>query len=312
MALDPEEIHFGPQFEDMIVEQVSSSPSRAILPKLASQGNKGGESLFVDTMKNGDNATTEAHSAKLSREQFEAGTIDLANYLKLRTPHKSVVRARTSMAPQEIDWGHVFKRGTDITNVVDPTNTTIQAGIRDVMLQRNRLFIAGLSAAAVNRVDLTSANSTSVVSEAMPASQAFTTANSGFLDVDDFSDILALFEEEYIECRKYILMGTAVKSNLVKNNRDIIKNGDFVNAKTLESGNLPEIEGFTPLVSPLVPAGKFYCFVGEALRWNQFESFSSSLDRIAEAKNCLQSYMVENADCKRIDDLGVVHGTIKA
>lgn len=311
MPLDKEEIHYRIQFGDMIQELASSSPNRSLLKNLPMQENKAGSALFEDSIGNADDATSVDARSVSSRQKFEDGTAGFTEFKQLLTPQTDIIRSRTQLLPQEIKAGHTFARNVNIMSVVDPTNRTVNALMQDIFLREDRLVISALDAASTLRVDATSADEVSPVSVAMPSGQQYETANVGYIDVDDFDAILEKFETNYINSQKYILVSPTEKKTLVQNNRDVIKNGDFVTNRTFENGELPTINGFIPICSPLVTAGKFYAFVGEALLWNQFESMNSSLDRIELMMNALQVFMVENADCKRLDDKGVVQGTIK-
>jgi hypothetical protein len=300
------------QFDDNIKE-LAGSPNRSILKALVSQDNKQGAIAYLDYEKPGTAKGSTALSAKSTRKNYEAdGSKTLAKFNAIFTPHDETVKQRTLIAPQLIEYGHNFDEDVDILHIVSPQNSTIKNLNRSVFTDEDNLIIAGISAANVGRVTSASANEITASTISLPGTQAITTENVGYISSDDIGKIRERMELAYADSKVYCLISPTDKRLMRKNDKNL-SNTDFVgSSRYFETGELPDIDGVCFIPHPLITAGSFYAFTSESVVLNTFMSLRSDLSREGTMRFSHQAYIREKLDCKRVDDLLVVHGTVQS
>jgi hypothetical protein len=293
------------------VRDLAGGPMRSVLPEFVDKDNQGGKVAYLDSAGPGADITATALTAKTTRKTYEAdGSKTLAKWNAIHTPHNEIVKVRTLSQPQLIEWGHTFDEDEDILEIVDPTNKTTRQGMRSMVKAKDQLILNGITAASVSRVNSTSTDEVSPVTINLPASQAIDTAANDVVTLEDFTSILEKFENQYIDEKIYVLISPTTKKVIIDNNEKI-HNTDFVNKHSyFHGGELPDVYGMCFITHPLVDDDMLYAFTKEAIILNQYKAFTSSISKVPELREGTQAYMREKLDCKRVDDLKVVHMTI--
>ena len=312
----PDMTHYFQQFSAN-VRDLAGSPKRAILRELVAHENKTGSVVYLDSAGAGDDLSIQdLKTDKKTRKTYEAEeSKTLAKFNAIFTPHDDITRQRTLANPKLIEWGHSFDEDEDILEIVDPQNKTVRQGMRSIWKQQDQQIINGIKAASVVRVD---GDTSEVTPETVnfPGGQAFDTAQDDYMGRKDISRLVQLFEDQYVTDPIYCLISPTAKRGLIDND-DKITDSDFLahGAAFSEEGKFapnkfPDIYGVHFIVHPLVPVLKFYAWTKESVVLNMFKGFKSSMDVSPEQRFSYIAYMREKADCKRCDDLQVVHGTI--
>ena len=306
--------HYQHQFDDN-VKDLAGSPSRSLLKELVDQDNKQGAIAYLDYEKpNAAKGNTDL-KAKATRKSYEAdGSKTLEKFNAIFTPHDETVKERTLIAPRLIEYGHNFDEDVDILEIVSPKNSTIRNLSRNIFTDEDNLIIGGISAASVGRVTSASANEITATTVALSGvnggSQLITTENVGYISTDDIGKIRERMELAYVDSKVYCLISPADKRLMRKNDKNL-SNADFVgSAEYFKSGDLPEVDGVCFIPHPLIAQGSFYAFTRESVVLNTFMGLRSDLSREGTMRFSHQAYMREKLDCKRVDDLLVVHGTV--
>ncbi len=308
--------HYQHQFDDN-VKDLAGSPSRSLLKELVDQDSKQGSIAYLDYEKPDAAKGASDLKTKKTRKTYEAdATKTLAKFNAIFTPHDETTKERTLIAPQLIEYGHNFDEDVDILHIVSPKNPTIRNLGRNVFTDEDNLIIGGISAASVGRVTAASANEITATSIALAdvdnGNQIIETENVGFISVDDIGLIRERMELSYVDSKVYCLISPTDKRLMRKNNKDLA-NRDFVGSDHyFKTGELPEIDGVCFIPHPLITAGTFYAFTRESVVLNTFMGLRSDLSREGTMRFSHQAYIREKLDCKRVDDLLVVHGTVKS
>ena len=306
--------HYQHQFDDN-VKDLAGSPSRSMLKELVSHDNKQGAIAYLDYEKPGTAKGDTDLKAKATRKSYEAdASKTLAKFNAIFTPHDETIKERTLIAPRLIEYGHNFDEDVDILEIVSPKNSTIRNLGRNVFTDEDSLIIGGISAASVGRVTSASANeitaSTIALADVNSGSQIITTENVGYIGTDDIGKIRERMELAYVDSKVYCLISPTDKRLMRKHNKDI-SNTDFVgSSEYFTSGKLPDIDGVCFIPHPLISVGEFYAFTQESVVLNTFMPLRSDLSREGSMRFSHQAYIREKLDCKRVDDLLVVHGTV--
>lgn len=293
------------------VRDLAGGPMRSVLPEFVDKDNQSGKVVYLDSAGPGADTTASALTAKKTRKTYEAdASKSLAKWNEIHTPHNEITKLRTLSTPQLNEWGHTFDEDEDILEIVDPTNKTVRQGMRTIFKTRDQIILNGIKAASVSRVDSSSSDEVSPVTVNFPAGQQIDTAADDVVTLKDISAAVAMFEDQYIDDRIFCLISPTTKKIIIDNNEKI-HSTDFVSRSGyFESGDLPEIYGVSFISHPLVEENKLYYFCKEAIVLNQFKGFESSLSKVPHLREGTQAYMREKIDCKRVDDLKVVHQTI--
>jgi len=287
------------------IKQLAGSPDRSVLINVPSQENKKGDTVNIDGIK-GNAAVTEDTKTIKNRKD---GTAAYADYLATRTPYTGTVKQRSKLSPYTITATDYIGKNEDVLRALDITSPTMEALMRVTRIQEDQLVINALSASVVTR----ETDNGTIASVAFPTgSQQITTANIGYIAPDDLSDMDALFRDQYIASEKYLVVNPSAVAGMKKNNRDYFQGIDFIGRMgAFADGNIEKAEGFTIIVSPLVPAGEFYAFVKDAVTVNTFQTIDTSVDELPEARFATQLYIDKVVNAVRNDDYGVVQGLIK-
>ena len=284
---------------------------KTMLPEFVDKDNKRGEIAYLDSAGPGADITDTDLKTKKTRKSYEAdASKTLEKWNAIHTPHNEINKEKTAISPRLLEWGHTFNEDEDIFELIDPTNKTISQGMRTFMKAKDTMIINGISAASVNRVTSASADSTDLQAISLPASQTIDTGQHDIVLLSDLRKICERFEDAYVDEKKFVLINPIVKTILIDNN-DKIHDTDFVDRHSyFHEGKLPQIYGLHFIVHPLMPTDKLYAWSKDAIVWNQFKAFESTISKVPEIREGTQAYIREKADCKRVDDLKVVHMTI--
>jgi len=284
---------------------------KTMLPEFVDKDNKRGEIAYLDSAGPGADITDTDLKTKKTRKSYEAdASKTLEKWNAIHTPHNEINKEKTAISPRLLEWGHTFDEDEDILELIDPTNKTISQGMRTFMKAKDTMIINGISAASVNRVTSASADSTDLQAISLPASQTIDTGQHDIVLLSDLRKICERFEDAYVDEKKFVLINPIVKTILIDNN-DKIHDTDFVDRHSyFHEGKLPQIYGLHFIVHPLMPTDKLYAWSKDAIVWNQFKAFESTISKVPEIREGTQAYIREKADCKRVDDLKVVHMTI--
>lgn len=231
-----------------------------------------------------------------------------AEFQKTLTPHQDIDEWFTIATPSTIETGHTFSRADNIQALNDPTSRTIMGIAQNFFISKQKLGMAALTAASVNRQ---TKNTTST--EALPDTQKYTSKNVGYLKAqDDFALLRAKLDLANVPDKSVanMIMHPLDAAAFINASFDRLYNFDFVEAKHLRDGNIPEIFGFRILKSNLCPKGKFYAWLPGAISVVPFEEQQTRMQEDIGHRACVRFYMWETMDAVRVDDLGVIHGTI--
>ena len=293
------------------VRDLAGGPMRSVLPEFVDKDNQGGKVAYLDSAGPGADITDSALTDKKTRKSYEMeASKTLEKWNEIHTPHNEITKLRTLSMPRLIEWGHTFDEDEDILEIVDPTNKTVRQGMRSVVKARDQLILNGITAPAVSRVDSSSADEVSPVTIVFPASQQIDTGQNDIVLLTDLTSIGEAFETQYVDEKIYVLVNPTTKKIIIDNNEKI-HDTDFVNKHAyFHEGKLPDVYGLCFITHPLVADNKLYAFTKEAIILNQYKAFKSSLSKVPELREGHQVYLREKLDCKRVDDLKVVHMTI--
>lgn len=315
---NPDFSHYRQQFVDN-VKDLAGSPHRSVLRELVDKEAKKGSVVYLDAAGTGaDVAIKDLKTEKPTRKQYEADTSkSLAKFNDIFTPHNAITQQRTQAEPKLIEWGHNFDKDEDIVEIVDPQNKVVRQGMRTIFKAQDLQVINGIAETSVMRNTAASENEVSLKAVTFPAGQKITTAQAGYLSRKDMTLIVNKFEDQYVSERIFCLISPTMKRNIVDND-DKITDADFLahaaafdKSGKFEIGKFPEIFGVHFVVHPLIAANKFYAFTREAIVLNKFKGLESTINKVASQRNSTQAYIDEKCDCKRVDDLQVIHGTLK-
>lgn len=293
------------------VRDLAGGPMRSVLPELVDKDNQKGKVAYLDSAGPGPDKAPTQLTAKKTRKTYEAdGSKSLAKWNEIHTPHDEISKLRTLSTPQLNEWGHTFDEDEDILEIVDPTNKTVRQGMRTVFKTRDQIILNGIKATSVSRVDSSSSDEVSPVTVNFPAGQSINTGQNDIVKLTDISAAKAMFEDQYIDEQIFCLVSPTTKKLIIDNNEKI-HDTDFVSRSGyFESGALPEIYGVNFISHPLADENKLYYFCKEAIVMNQYKAFKSTLGKVEHMRDGTQAYLREKIDCKRVDDLKVVHQTI--
>lgn len=322
MALD---ITFHRQMFDTNVGHLAGSPNRSILKRTCAFKRLAGEVAYVDHVGpltnwvdriKGTTSPVAPESAKAvdlikTRRVVEgAGAVDGDDLVSMETPHVEVQRQRTLMVPRIIEWGHEFDDIQDMQEIADLHGATLQQGMRTIWGSEDYNVILALKAADVQRRSTTGGTTTVEFESNGLTAQLFGFSNE--LTVDGVALIAEKLDGQYLPGeRRYLLMNEAQKRNLIQSDKATIFSADFISmdatgAKRFETGDLPDIFGFTPIVHPLLENLEVFAYTEQALCWGEFKPLTTKLAERPDHRFSKQAYMCEYFDCKRVDDKRVV------
>jgi hypothetical protein len=287
------------------VKQLAGGLDRSVLIGIPSQENKTGETIYIDGIKGNDAIVEDTKTIKNRKNGVAAYT----DYLDTRTPYTGTVKERTLISPQTITATDYLGKNEDVLRGIDIAGPSMAALMREFRKKEDLLVLNALGADSVTR----ETDNGVIGSVTLPTSQKFETANVGWISVNDLCDIDAKFRDVYITEERYLVVNPAQVSAMKKNDRDYFLNVDFIGrVGAMVDGNIEKAEGFTILISPMVPAGEFYAFTKSAVTVNTFQGLDTSVDTLPEGRFQTQLYVDKVVNVVRNDDYGFVRGTVKA
>lgn len=323
MAVD---ITFQRQMFDTNVAQLAGSPNRSILKRTCGFKRLSGETAYVDHIgplatwetRIGDGSSPESAKALTSiqtRRYFEdAASITAANINAMETPHVEVARQRTLLVPRIIEWGHEFNDINDMQEIIDLHGPTLQQGMRTIWGSEDYNVIAALAAATVTRGRIEgSTSNVAYSSNGLP--KELDSSYAGKLTVNGVAEIAELLDGQYLPGeRRFLLMSERQKRWLIQSDKETIFSNDFISmdatgAKRFETGDLPDIFGFIPIVHPQMAHTVVYAYTENALCWGEFKPLATKMAERPDHRFSKQAYMCQYFDCKRVDDKRVVQVT---
>ena len=304
---------FRQRFSDTI-RDLAGSPERSYFPETIEQDSLTGAVVYLDAVGPKDPAQTNSLTATNTMRGFENGSKTFSDYNAVMTPFMDTTYQRTLSTPQLIEWGHTFSEWEDLLDIIDPTNRITWAGMRSIFKARDQLFLNALQASEVARVNGSSSNEVTPVNIQFPESQKINSVAQDKLMISDISHVTQIFEDNYVNDERIMgLISPKLKRSLIDNN-DRIMDYNFVSRNTqwFETGEIPDIYGVVFLVSPLVPDNKAFFYTRSGMIWNTSRGLTASLSKVPQIREGTQAYMRESVDCKRIDDLKVLHMDIQS
>ena len=213
------------------------------------------------------------------------------------------------VTPETIEAGHTFSRADNIQALNDPTMRTIKGIAQNFFVSKQKLGLAALTASSVSRQ-----TKNTTTTDSLPSGQKYTTANVGYLKAqDDFPELRAKLDLANVPDKSVanMIMHPLDAAAFIKQSFDRLYNIDFVEAKHLKDGSLPEIFGFRIIKSNLCPKGNFYAWLPSAVAVVPFEAVQTRMDEDPTQRFAPKFYIWETMAAVRVDDLGVIHGTIQ-
>ena len=330
MALDDV---FYRQMFDSNVAQLAGSPNRSILKRTCTYKKVAGEVAYVDHIgpistwetRIADGTSPEsakALSAIRTRRVHEEDILTtpandtFANFQLLETPHVEVERQRTLLTPQIIEWGHEFHKIHDKQEIVNLHSPVVAQGMRTIWGSEDYKVLSGLRAANVTRGRLQGDTaSVAYSSNGLPVTLAFADY-AGKLTVDGLAEIMEQLDGQYIPGeRRYLLINETQKRNLIQSDKSTIFSADFIGlnetgARRFETGDLPDILGFTIIVHPQVLTTEAIAYTEAGICWGDFCGLYTEMSPRPDHRYSIQAYMAEYCDVKRVDDKRVVQASI--
>ncbi|MDP0495054.1 MAG: phage capsid protein [Verrucomicrobiota bacterium JB024] len=296
------------------VRELAGAQDRSLLKELVGYEKVEGEIAYlpsIDDASSDEATVTDAKSTK-TRKTYEAiETPALADWIGIQTPHMAVGKQKTTVTPKVIEWGHSFGKNEKVLDKLTSQDRVMRSGMKKIFKQEDLLIIGGMSAASVARV-VGTANGTTTSNVALPASQAFETANVGYLSFADCTTIMKLLEDQYVTDPVFCLMSPTDKKLFIDNNEKI-NDTDFVNShEYFHSGKLPDVYGIHFVSHPLVTPGTLHVWAKEAIIWADFQGLDPNIGPAPTQRFSAIAHMDELADVKRNDDLKYIKVTIKA
>ena len=310
MALDS---HWKVAYSETIKE-LAGFQNRSLLKEFVEKDAKRGESALFDTIAPADEAEFNDMVTDTNyRADFETiGSPVLDDWLAIQTPHMNVEQDKVLCAPYENIWAHSFRKKDEIAENANTNSIKLKQGMKKIFKNQDKWILDALSRATEQRgKDIANA-----VPVAFPVTQQLNIA-SGTFDKSVCSAILRIFENNYNDTDPiYCVISPEAKESLINQSGDTIHSSDFVDRKGLERGELPNIYGVHMIVHPLVKdyAGAyddaFFAWTPSAITYNQFDPLSTEMDQMPTQKFNTVLQVCEYIGACRIDDLGVVQGTL--
>lgn len=264
-------------------------------------------------------------------EAFAEADKTFANWLKRVTPHQDIDFYMTLIDKDETETGHEFESRDKLDMNLDPTSPVISMLAQGFVTKGNARIIEALTASTATRKMLDMKYYTSgttknpnfgkvkTVAENWTDNNpyaSYTTAQEGFLSIEDD---LPQIEAELDACnvphgmRKIILLNPFDAAKVKTKNFKVLFNSEFpfVKNSDLQSGDLPEMFGFSWIKCNQIPKGTMIAFVPEAMCRVPYLDLEQALDHDIMLRNHIVYYAHEEWGVGRIDDIGVKKITIK-
>ena len=296
------------------VKELAGFQTRSILKELVEREAKVGEVALFDTIAPADEAQFNEMATDTNyRADFETiGSPVLADWLALQTPHMNVALDKVLCAPYENIWAHWFRTKDEIAENANTDSIKLKQGMKRIFRNQDKWVLDALSRSTEQRgKDV--AGATAVP---FPVSQQLA-ITSGDFTKEVCSAILRIFESNYKEDEPiYCVISPEAKESLINQSGSVIHSSDFVDMKGLQAGKLPNVYGVHLIVHPLVKEysgsfpDAFFAFCPSAIVFNQFKPLVTDMDTVASQKFNTVLQICEYIGSCRIDDLGVVQGTL--
>lgn len=310
MALDS---HWKVVYGDKIKE-LAGFQTRSLLKEFVEKDAKRGEIALFDTIAPADEAQFNEMATDTNfRANFETiGTPVLDDWLALQTPHMDVALDKVLCAPYENIWAHWFRNIDEIAENANTDSIKLKQGMKRIFRRQDQWILDALS----RSTELRGKDAGSAVAVPFPATQQLNIASGSFTK-ETCSAILRIFENNYKEDEPiFCVISPEAKESLINQSGSTIHSSDFVDMKGFEKGKLPNIYGVHLIVHPLVKdyAGSyddaFFAWCPSSITYNQFDPLKTDMEEVASQKFNTVLQVREYIGACRIDDLGVVQGTL--
>lgn len=310
MALDS---HWKVVYGDKIKE-LAGFQNRSLLKEFVEKDAKRGEIALFDTIAPADEAQFNEMATDTNfRADFETiVTPVLDDWLALQTPHMDVALDKVLCAPYENIWAHWFRNIDEIAENANTDSIKLKQGMKRIFRRQDQWILDALS----RSTELRGKDAGSATNVAFPAGQQLNIASGDFTK-EVCSAILRIFENNYKEDEPiYCVISPEAKETLINQSGSTIHSSDFVDMKGLEKGKLPNVYGIHLIVHPLVKdysgsyPDAFFAWCPSAITYNQFDPLKTDMEEVASQKFNTVLQVREYIGACRIDDLGVVQGTL--
>ena len=152
---------------------------------------------------------------------------------------------------------------------------------------------------------------------AFPVGQQINEADGAF-DLETITAIREKFETNFLGDEPiYCVISPAAKKSLIDSSNSTLNSTDFVDSTSyFMEGKLPDVYGVHMIVHPLVTSfsgsydDAFFAWCPQAIIYNQFDALQTKMDEVAAQKFNTVLQVREYIGACRVDDLGVVQGTL--
>jgi hypothetical protein len=291
-------------FSDNVAELIGL-PTAPVLMKMFSQETKKGDSVRIDGLKANDAVVTDTQALPARRDVI---TPNFAEWINIQTPYTGSVKQGSYVSSKTIEAADNIPKKDNVLRAIDIKSPTMMSLASAIYKQEDLLAITAALAPSVLR-ELNEVGDKALV--AMPASQLYTTGSVGYISPNDLANIDATFRDEYVNDEKFLCVNPLTAAAMKNNSRDYFQNSDFIGRMgALVDGVIEKAEGFTILVVPQIPVGKFFAFCQRAITCNTWTPRTAELDVLPTQRFATQLYTSQDVNAVRNDDFGVVHGTI--
>lgn len=297
------------------ITELAGFQTRALLPALVDRQAKTGEVALFDTIAPADEAQfNELATDTAHRADFETiVSPTLADWLAIQTPHMDVDLNKVLCSPYENIWAHTFRNIDDIAENANTESIKLKQGMKRIWRREDQWILDALSRPTEQR----GKDPASAVAVAFPVGQQINEADAVF-DTETISSILQKFEDQYKNDEEiYCVISPSAKKSLIDSSGGTIHSSDFVDGtKYFMNGELPNIYGIHFIVHPLVTeysgtyADAFFAWCKSAIVYNQFDPLQTEMDKDPTKKFNVVLQVREYIGACRLDDLGVVQGTL--
>jgi len=299
--------HWKYMYADL-VRELAGSPNRSILKEFCARDTKKGEAQLFDAIGVLDAANqTALASIQDSRKYFETLTApDVADLVKLLTPHKEILRQRTQGVPVRIDTGHVFRSEDEVAEGAISTGNVLNTLMKTIWTREDALVIGALRAATQLR---TTGDPHTFGAVSFPGGQILGAGGEVTAYTKDVpTAIKAVFEANYMADEPiYVLISPATKKELIDASGDKIQNRDFVEkSEYFTKGRLPDIQGCIHIVHPACPDDEALAWTKEGIMYNQASPLVTKMGEDPGQRFNINLMVEEFVSCVRLDDKRVV------
>lgn len=231
-----------------------------------------------------------------------------AEWQKTRTPHEEINRQRTLFFYRLLEWGFSFDHTMDTLEFTSPKSKILRQGYRKLQAGKDALIIQSIKAPNVSRVTTGHDTATNV---ALAAGQQINSAVNDKFTLEDITSVMELYDNVLNTEKVYILISPKSKKSLIDTDANKINNQDFVSSyEHFAQGTLPDIYGAHIIPHPYIADDEFLAYTESSLVFMNFGQEINKIDESPDERFQTVAFMEKGADAKRVDDQGVVIGTI--